>query len=227
MKSKSVPSETIVPDETWSLERLGDFCVSRINRLAEDAWWIGKAILLAKSKTKHGSFSTWKRKHGFSDSMVSRYVRLAEKFDSPTEIEGRKITDVFFENGILPQPKPRASAGVIPSSVVPSWAVIGPDDPLPEIVEVDAGEDAPTIPMPSLHDKLRYDLALSLPDQMGALHATVRAIMKYDKTSRDNAWPVERLAVIKTAVQELRAALEELEAAMPIAIEAQGHSLSA
>src|SRR5271170_708429 len=95
------------PKEKWSLKRLGDFCVARRSRLAEDAWWIGKAILLAKAKTKHGEFGEWKQKHGFSDAIASRYMRLAQKHETPEQIEGRKVTEVLVEEGILPVSAPK------------------------------------------------------------------------------------------------------------------------
>lgn len=216
-----------VPNEKWSLQRLGDFCVARRNRLADDAWWIGKAILLAKAKTKHGEFGEWKKTHGFSDAIASRYMRLATKHESPEKIEGRKITEVLFEEGILPPGKAKKRTALKEPIGFPSWAVLGPDDEfVPEIVETDADDGVATIPIPTLAKKLQYDLVL-LPNQVTGLSATIRAILKHPKKEREAAWPVERVAVIKTAVQELRAALAELEEEMSEGIEAVGRKLSA
>ena len=81
---------TPTPDEKWSLAHLGEFCVQRFGKMASDAWWIGKAMRLAKEKAG-GKFKAWKLEHGFSDSMASRYMRLCEAYKSPELLEGKRI----------------------------------------------------------------------------------------------------------------------------------------
>lgn len=142
-------------------------------------------------------------------------MRLATKYDTPEKFEGRKITDVLCEEGILPAAK--ATKTIIPELPrrFPKWAVVGPEDePVADAVDEDASERPPTILMPGRLDKLRYDLD-SLPNQVAGLSTTIMAILKHPKQEREAAWPIGRVAVIKTAVQELRAALERLESEMP------------
>lgn len=58
-------------------------------------------MCLAKQKTKHGGFGDWKRKWGFSDATVSRYIRLHRVYRSPESLVGRGLLEALREAGVL------------------------------------------------------------------------------------------------------------------------------
>jgi len=79
--------------ESWSLKKIGDYCVKLKQRTALDAWVLGRLFVIAKSKAKaKGRFTDWKRKHGFSNATVSRYVRLYKAF--PTAEDRAHLVDI-------------------------------------------------------------------------------------------------------------------------------------
>lgn len=95
-----------VPSDSWSLDQLGTFCQKRNQRMAVDAWLTGKALAVAKAKTKHGGFTAWKQRYGFKDATVSRYIRLFEAYDSPAALGKRGIMEALREAEIVKKPQP-------------------------------------------------------------------------------------------------------------------------
>ncbi len=85
-------NEQVLPDETWSLDQLGSFCRERSERMAMDAWLVGKAMVLAKERVRLecASFTKWKRLHGFSDPTASRYMRLYKSY--PSEDDRKRLS---------------------------------------------------------------------------------------------------------------------------------------
>ena len=85
--------------------------------MATDAWMVGKAMALTKKKTAHGEFTSWKRKWGYSDATVSRYVRLYEAHKTPDVLRGKEIMDALRECRIVAgktqSPKPVVAAKAV------------------------------------------------------------------------------------------------------------------
>ena len=83
-----------LPDNTWSLEQLGEFCINCRSRMADEAWLLGKAMCIAKDKCgdEGSSFTKWKKSHGFSDATASRYMRLFKAY--PTENDRERLKQV-------------------------------------------------------------------------------------------------------------------------------------
>lgn len=111
-------SENYVPNEDWTLKQLGEFCVEKRQRMADDAWLMGMAMCLAKqraSKEKR-SFTKWKERHGFSNATASRYMRLTEAYQSEEDrqrLTTMGIMEALVAAGIvLPKEPPQEVAGL-------------------------------------------------------------------------------------------------------------------
>lgn len=98
------------PNENWSLEELGKFCVATEKRMALGAWKIGLAMYLAKKRCKEAgdSFTAWKVTHGFSNAKVSRYIRLYKAFANKEDrLNNLGIMEALWDAGIA---KPKSSS---------------------------------------------------------------------------------------------------------------------
>src|SRR5580658_972432 len=72
-------------------------------RNAQDAWELGMLLDLAEKKVKEEgkqTWTAWKRSHGLSDTMVSRYVRLYKRYDSPDALIGLGVIEACELAGI-------------------------------------------------------------------------------------------------------------------------------
>lgn len=109
-------NETEMPETHWTLDQLGAFCLSRHQRLAADAWAIGRAMCLAKERCDEGSqsFTAWKQTHGFTDAMASRYMRLFTSFTSAEDRERLSTIGIMAaleEAGIVKPRKSQSNSG--------------------------------------------------------------------------------------------------------------------
>lgn len=114
-----------IPNDSWSLGQLAKFCTERRQRIAFDAWCIGKALSHAKKKCKATgeSFTDWKAKNGFSDATVSRYVRLFEQYDPKKDQEflaKSGVMDALAKAGIAKRKKATLGKN---DNATPPWAV--------------------------------------------------------------------------------------------------------
>ena len=177
------------PDEKWSLAHLGEFCVQRFGKMASDAWWIGKAMRLAKEKAG-GKFKAWKLKHGFSDSMASRYMRLCEAYKSPELLEGKRIYPALEEAGIPTRSSKSESALAAPLSVshmedasteaALSWAI--PDDAdeeLPQCSSVDGPISEPC-PVAALREHVEVALPFAIEQLIQAIDKSITSERSLD-----------------------------------------------
>ena len=137
-----------IPDESWSFDRLAEFCGLVCRRQAEDAWLIGKAFAVVKARLEHGKWLSWVKEHcpGLSRKTANRYMLLAERC-TLDEVRGQGLTECYRRagmvtapsGGVVSGPPAAAAAGVPPAgervrekptgsgpSDIPSWAVKDP-----------------------------------------------------------------------------------------------------
>lgn len=89
------------PSNDWTLDQLGTFCRQTHKKMATDAWTIGKAMCLAKTKCQDDqkSFTAWKQKHEFSNSTASRYMRLFLAF--PAEDDRERLAKIGIMEALV------------------------------------------------------------------------------------------------------------------------------
>ena len=215
-------SKSKCPNESWSIDRLGAFCNRRRKRMGDDAWWIGKAIQIAKSQVKHGEFTAWKRKYGFSDSVAGRYMRICKKHRSPEEIKGQTITEVLKADGKMSAPKakvikgdasPPNQSGGPQADGTYSWEDKKSSESVNEAPE-DSGRQL-TAKVGDRETQTKGDLGSVFVDQLSSLRMTVETILSMPDEEREKLWPPMLVASIKTAVIELNEGLSRLEWDLP------------
>jgi len=113
------------PNDTWTIEQLTEYCRQSVGRLAIEAWYLGKAFALVRQQliSTKGAFDKWKRSAGWSDSIVSRYVRLHEK-TKLADIKKMNVTDACRAAGIPISGGSTTYKGSANADreTVPSWA---------------------------------------------------------------------------------------------------------
>lgn len=74
---------TIPPDDSWNLSRLAKFCRDLIRRSAIDAWYIGKAVSIARDKHKveHDWLAWIKAEVEMSQRSAYRYIEIHRQLD--------------------------------------------------------------------------------------------------------------------------------------------------
>ena len=201
--------DTATPNKSWSLSHLGQFCVSRFGKMAIDAWWIGKAMGIAKAKAGR-NFQAWKVEHGFSDSMVSRYMRLYEAYKSPELLEGKRIYPALEEAGIRTRKPEAGSTEATPLGAChnpdvttegyPSWAI--PDDDEGDEVLPIVIDDGPIMePCPAT--TLREHIEAALPFAIEQLIQAIDTLLTADHSLYDGVWS----SAIATSLKSQFAAL--------------------
>ena len=135
---------THLPDENWTLERLGKFCSQSQKKMAVDAWRFGHALNLARDKQSHGDWQKWKKQYVpyLSNGSEYRLRKLAEMF-TEEELDGVGLTEAYRLLG-LAAPKGGGKDhdgpfGGAPVTVLAGSGDLPPDDP----VAVAAGADDP------------------------------------------------------------------------------------
>src|SRR4051812_5193449 len=91
-----------IPDESWTNDRLAEFCGLVGRRHAEDAWLIGKAFAVVKARLEHGKWLSWVREHcpGLSRGTANRYMLLAERC-TLDEVRGQGLTECYRRAGMV------------------------------------------------------------------------------------------------------------------------------
>ena len=92
------------PNLNWTLEQLETYITTAIKRTAIDAWRLGKALKCARRKVneaKKQTWTQWKRAHNYSDTMVSRYIRLYESYESTDALGDLGVIEACEKAGIL------------------------------------------------------------------------------------------------------------------------------
>ena len=84
------------PEQTWSVEQLGTFCLQSQKKLAVDAWRFGQALNLARAKQEHGQWQVWKNKYVpfLTHSSEHRYRQLANRLTEDS-LEGIGLTEAY------------------------------------------------------------------------------------------------------------------------------------
>src|SRR5262245_11834226 len=102
---------TPAPQEAWSPEQLGEYCLRLNQRMADYAWRIGRALMIAKGKLNHGEWLPWLRRYcpSLSAATRSRYTRLAERF-TEEELHGVGLVEAYRRAGLVKSLPPREEA---------------------------------------------------------------------------------------------------------------------
>lgn len=216
------------PNEQWSLDELGRFCQARTKRMAKDAWATGKAMALAKMKTTHGEFTAWKRKWGYSDAKVSRYMRLYEEHKTADSLDGKGIMAALRAADIV-APKPQKPPTHQPQAAVSKARAVrsvppkkGQPAPLPPWAVADStnfgsheeDEDHEAEPDATTDTMLRLEIE-KLPYCFEVLKKQIDWIAAQDKEVRIRVWPAEQSEQIRADSEGLQAALQKLEGMIP------------
>lgn len=121
------------PSDTWSVERLGKFCLQSQKRMAVDAWRFGHALNLARAKVDHGEWKTWKQRYVplLTHSSEHRYRTLAERLTEDS-LQGVGLTEAYRLLD-LTYSKSKAKGGELfpqaPVAVAANADDVGEDDP--------------------------------------------------------------------------------------------------
>ena len=102
-ETTNVDSEPIVveagemPDKSWDLPDLATFILGSLRRTVVDAWWIGEALDIAR--TKHREERNWLKwleidVQGLSKSTAYRYMALCTAF-TLDEVEGKPLSVLY------------------------------------------------------------------------------------------------------------------------------------
>lgn len=85
------------PEERWSLKMLADFCRFALRRHAVDAWFIGKALALARAKQKEErQWLKWLAEEvgGVSKSSAYRFLKIHELL-TLEDVKGKTLGEVY------------------------------------------------------------------------------------------------------------------------------------
>ncbi len=155
------------PNLNWTLAQLEQFIQVCLKRTAVDAWMTGKALKLARRKVKEAQrkWTDWKRSHGYSDTMVSRYIRLYELYESADALANMGVIKACEKAGIL-TPRGKAASQSEdkhrPEQDGPyAWAIDNGDDTLLDCL---AELDDYLAAVLALGDKERLRSIVGLPD---------------------------------------------------------------
>jgi hypothetical protein len=106
------------PEESWDIDRLGEFCSFLHQKSAIDIWLLGRALLIAKSKLGHGKWGQWLRRYlpDLSAASVSRYTRVALRIERREDVEGKGVQEVYRLLGIITDAATRTREPNVPGS---------------------------------------------------------------------------------------------------------------
>ncbi|MEI7684922.1 MAG: hypothetical protein WCL32_07820 [Planctomycetota bacterium] len=188
-----------IPNESWSLERLITFARSKWRRMAQDAWYLGKALAIAQAKVGYGKWIKWLQKNlpEVNYPMVHRYMALAKRIANPAELEGMKICEALNAVGITTDGgRSKVKKATEPALLVP---VVSQSVVLPE-PDGKPGSEAGVIPpvVPPV-----TPASLKMPD-VPPLSFHVRAILSTDCREHDLS-----RAEIGKAIKVLQALLRQ------------------
>jgi hypothetical protein len=100
---KKKESRNGLPDESWSLAALGQFCLDSVRREASDLWWRGKALNLSFEKCKGDGdpWIKWCEKYCPNWSIITiwRWRKIASEF-TLAEVEGKRLSEVYDRLGL-------------------------------------------------------------------------------------------------------------------------------
>jgi hypothetical protein len=86
-----------MPNNDWSLNQLAEFCVTSIRRSGEDAWKIGKALSIARSRHKeNGDWLRWLREEvdGLGQSTAYRYIEVFNKL-TLDQVRSLSVNEIY------------------------------------------------------------------------------------------------------------------------------------
>ena len=223
------------PNDKWSLDQLGKYCRTKTDRMAVDAWLAGKAMALAKEKTVHGRFSDWKRKWGYSDATVSRYIRLYKSHKAPESLRGKEImealraADIVLPRAVAPPPvqvptskkdgvaktaakksSPRPAKVSLSLSTRYPWVV---EDEQTDLSEFDDAGESELVEATS-ETVLRMEIE-ALPEAFARLTRHLDTISGEKKEVLLRVWPKEYSAQVRAGAAELQTALKKISKLIP------------
>lgn len=189
-----------MPEDDWSLERLGELCQRLDHKMAIHAWIIGRAMAFAKAKATRIEFVEWRKKYGISASTESRYCRLFKLHKSPEELGEKGLTEALLDAGILKQEWSKKDKKSSELRGVPSWAVGDANDWQPPR---GADGEGRTIVLPSPEVALAEEVKV-LPQQLQSVCRKIEWILgEHDDQMRLAAWPEDRTALRQNVAQAM------------------------
>ena len=118
------------PDKSWTLADLAIFITLAVRRSGLDAWWIAKALHIARAKhKKERDWLRWLRDDvgGISKSTAYRYLEIYDTF-SLEEVEGQPLNALYKLMRVQDEDDDSASDG--------------PEEPASDAKEMDADDRA-------------------------------------------------------------------------------------
>ena len=231
------------PTSSWTLDRLGRFVSHLEERMAFDAWLMGKTLVLAKERCKKDGvlFTDWKKEHlTISDSTVSRYVQVFvshSENESSERLKQLTLSEAYEQSGCDPhkarkqkvvekektdekeksrrEPKPTPPANE--EGETPSWAT--PEEPDDDVDPADDNMDD----MWSRSDSIKETLRKDLPWQVKELTDKVVSLVTEDVDELKVARPESKQEQmeIATNIEVLIDKLPQLLATLPCSQELQ------
>ncbi len=86
-----------MPEDSWELPALAAFITCTVRRSGLDAWWIGKALSIARKKhTRDRDWLQWLRDDvpGISKSTAYRYIDVYESF-SADQVQDKPLSVLY------------------------------------------------------------------------------------------------------------------------------------
>jgi hypothetical protein len=179
------------PDETWSLQQLGQYCLAGAKKLASDAWTVGVALNLASKKCKAEKvpWIDWCKEYcpWWSRHTVWRYREIATKF-TRADVEGKRLSAVYDLLGIRgpkpeqpPQPLRLPAECLGRSDFIPA-VLPPPGTPIDLLGDEDApAQDGSVEPAAGLRDD--GDLMAALPPEAPHHLPAVSGLLEDDADS--------------------------------------------
>lgn len=141
-----------LPQESWTTEKLGNYVSGIAKKWAVDGWRMGRALVIAKGKLKHGEWLPWCRQYcpDLSKDTILRLQKLAETYPDPDKLDGKRLMTAYLEAGIIERQERKTinkKARELEQSTdcIPSCAAEPkPKAPEPVAVEVIEKDDPPT-----------------------------------------------------------------------------------
>jgi hypothetical protein len=91
------PVTEAMPNESWGLAALATFIIQVVRRTGEDAWWIGRALVIARAHYKEErGWLRWLRQEveGLGQSTAYRYMDICSSL-TLEEVKGKPIATLY------------------------------------------------------------------------------------------------------------------------------------
>lgn len=229
-----------IPGDEWSLEQLGQFCRLRRDRIAIDAWLIGKALTLAKQMSRR-RFGAWLNEQGYSASTACRYMRLYRSYESPDQVAGRGLVESLEElrqeegsneeSPIIPHQEAAPIVQVRQHGSVEGSPSQSPDQPYPflptsEGDDKQIGPPGKVVPVETIVIDETSDRLAELQVHLESASRLIDWLTAQDLEHVRREWPREASRMRTTCV-ELRGRLDRLAEIAPEHVDARSATTAA